>query len=208
MATVLVYAAVALICWLVPTRLPDGQGAEIINVYPMRLLGVVSVLLACIDWILSLPGRVSVTTAVCWAVGTLSLALSVTALLAGPSRAGAVQSLVLNIQRIGLTMSALLLFVLATQVGNTVTLCQLPPYSRPLVSAHRGPGVFARMGATRFRAIGGHSFSPDREPRVYARSGASPCRLPFSPAPSTAPSFVQREGSWREGEQTCWKFVS
>src|SRR5207244_12532415 len=122
MATVLVYAAVALICWLVPTRLPDGQGAEIINVYPMRLLGVVSVLLACIDWILSLPGRVSVTTAVCWAVGTLSLALSVTALLAGPSRAGAVQSLVLNIQRIGLTMSALLLFVLATQVGNTVML--------------------------------------------------------------------------------------
>jgi hypothetical protein len=47
-------------------------------------------------------------------------------------------------------------------------MCQFPPYSAPHVIARWGPGVFARMGATRFRAIGGHSFSPDREPGVSA----------------------------------------
>jgi len=46
--------------------------------------------------------------------------------------------------------------------------CQFPPYSAPHVIAQWGPGVFARMGATRFRVIGGHSFSPDRGPGVFA----------------------------------------
>src|SRR5207247_1176170 len=41
--------------------------------------------------------------------------------------------------------------------------CQLTPYRRPLVFAHRGPGVFARMRATCFHAIGGQSLTPDRE---------------------------------------------
>jgi serine/threonine protein kinase len=46
--------------------------------------------------------------------------------------------------------------------------CQFPPYSAPHVAGHRGPDVYARLGATRFRAIGGHSFSPQRGPGVFA----------------------------------------
>jgi hypothetical protein len=47
-------------------------------------------------------------------------------------------------------------------------LCQFPPYSAPHVAGHRGPGVSARLGATRFRVIGGHSFSPQWGPGVSA----------------------------------------
>jgi hypothetical protein len=87
--------------------------------------------------------------------------------------------------------------------------CQLTPDNRPLVFAHWGPLVFTRKGATRFRAIGGHPFSPDRGPGVDARSGATPPCLPFSTEPSTAASSIQREAAtWREGERTCWKFES
>src|SRR5262249_51578661 len=46
--------------------------------------------------------------------------------------------------------------------------CQLTPYSEPPVFTDRGPGVFARMGATRFRVIGDHLLSPDWGPGVYA----------------------------------------
>ena len=46
--------------------------------------------------------------------------------------------------------------------------CQFPPYSAPHVAGHRGPDVFARMGATCFRAIGDHWFSPQRGPGVSA----------------------------------------
>jgi integrase len=42
--------------------------------------------------------------------------------------------------------------------------CQLTPYSRSLVFAHRGPRVFTRKEATCFRAFGGDLFSPDRGP--------------------------------------------
>jgi hypothetical protein len=46
--------------------------------------------------------------------------------------------------------------------------CQFPPYSAPHVAGHRGPGITAPMGATRFRVIGGHLLSPHRGPGVSA----------------------------------------
>jgi len=58
--------------------------------------------------------------------------------------------------------------VLQTSLKYSVDMCQFPPYSAPHVIARWGPGVVARMGATRFRAIGGHLFSPDRGPGISA----------------------------------------
>ena len=111
-----------------------------------------------------------------------------------------------------LLLDAVALGLLRRELVETLGLagarCQLTPYSRPLVFAHRGPRVFTRKGATRFRVIGGHLFSPDRGPGVYARSGATSRHLPFSSAPSTPVCFVQREATWQEGERTCWRFES
>jgi DNA-binding NtrC family response regulator len=46
--------------------------------------------------------------------------------------------------------------------------CQFPPYSAPHGAGHRGPGVVARLGATRLRVIGGHPFPPQWGPGVSA----------------------------------------
>ena len=84
--------------------------------------------------------------------------------------------------------------------------CQLTPYSRPLVS---------RIGGHPFSLEGGHPFSGDRGPVVFTRSGATRLRpmgghLPVchSPQSRVLLSPFGRGRSWREGERTCWRFVS
>jgi hypothetical protein len=124
MPAVWIYSLVAVMCWSVPLSLSDGKGTEIINVYPMRMLGVVSILLAVANWILSLRSRVALVAAVSWSVATLAMSAPVAVLAAGPTRAGLVQSLLHNLQSLGATLSALMF------VAETIQVLRIPQTPR------------------------------------------------------------------------------
>jgi len=73
MAPLLAYVLIAALCWIVPTRVLSVED-QLLNVYPVRVLGFVSAVLASVHWSLFLRGRFVLVAALCWAFATASLA--------------------------------------------------------------------------------------------------------------------------------------